>query len=103
QGNTLHIDSQGAWQKRREELKERILLYLGEAPDLSVPAPQIRIYEEQEHPEYRQLLIGYMVEPDEEVRAHLLIPPPERLKSGAAVLCQHGSNVPAQDTQPAVG
>lgn len=99
QGTLQQVASPEAWAGRREQLEKTITRFLGEAPDIEAPAPAFRVYEEHEYPEYRHLLIGYLVEPEEEVKAHLLVPPQERRKKGAAVLCLHGTTAAAKDSQ----
>jgi len=106
QGRTTQITTVEEWNRKREQLEKTILHYLGEMPEHLFTEPQtlsIRIYEEHEYPEYRHLIIGYHVEPDDEVKAHLLIPPAHRRKGGAALLCQHGTSAEAKDTQLGAG
>lgn len=97
------IDTPERWSKRREELKELILSYLGRPPYEEAPPPVPRILKTTDGPHYRHVYLAYDVSPGEEVRAHLLIPPPTRRKGGAAVLCLHGTSPEAKDTQLGAG
>lgn len=85
------------WHERREELKATILEYVGRPP-LAHHVPRARIVEEVPGAGYKHLVIAYDVEPEEEVRAHLLLPEKPR-QQGAAVLCLHGTAIEAKDTQ----
>jgi dienelactone hydrolase len=92
------------WAAKRTEIEQQVLAVLGDPGEIPIPEPVIRVYADNTtSPSYRHLVIGYDVEPDEEVRAHLLIPPPERRQKGAAVLCLHGTSVEAKDTQLGLG
>lgn len=92
-----------AWSRRREALRSVILEYLGEPSNIARPDPVFRILHETQTASFRHQLIAYEVEPGEEVRAHLLIPPPAKRLAGAAVLCLHGTLVEAKDTQLGMG
>lgn len=92
-------DPVASWGGRRKAIKARILEYLGNPPDVTAGRPSLRILDEAKTDTYRHLTIAYEVEPGEEVRAHLLIPPEKRRLKGAAVLCLHGTSVEAKDTQ----
>ncbi|NLN18796.1 MAG: hypothetical protein GX162_05910 [Firmicutes bacterium] len=98
-GSLRQITSADEWALRRQQLEKTVAYFLGEAPDIEPPEPAFEILEEHTYPEYRHLLIKYLVEPEEEVKAHLLVPPPERRQKGAAVLCLHGTSAAAKDTQ----
>src|SRR5688572_21522212 len=91
------------WEDKRQEIRERILRYIGEFPKFEVPPPHHRVMSREDHDEYEQLKIAYEVEPGEEVRAWLLVPPKQKRKSGAAVLCLHGTSPEAKDTQIGLG
>ncbi|HHW10393.1 MAG TPA: prolyl oligopeptidase family serine peptidase [Firmicutes bacterium] len=103
EGRNIAIDTPEKWAERRAELKSIIEFYLGEKPVFSPPPPVFHCYEENDTPDYRHLLIGYEVEPGEEVKAHLLLPPKEKRLSNAAVLCLHGTSTEAKDTQMGLG
>lgn len=92
-----------AWFAKRKRLQARVLQTIGQPPPIEPPAPRFRVFHDVQEPEYRHLKIAYDVEPGEEVRAHLLIPPPERRKRGAAVLCLHGTAPEAKETQIGLG
>ncbi len=98
ENGSLHaITTPAEWDVKREALRAIILKYLGVGPQ-TPPAPEMRIYEDWHKPAYRHLLVGYEVEPGEEVRAHLLIPPAKKRKNGAALLCLHGTTPSAKDS-----
>ncbi|HEX8550028.1 MAG TPA: alpha/beta fold hydrolase [Abditibacteriaceae bacterium] len=106
--NEPDIKTAKAWKAKREKTRARLLDLLGEPAQKIVPAPRYQVLEEIKTKEYRQLRISYLVEPGEEVRAYLLIPPSKkrlRNKAGkaAAVLCLHGTAVEAKDTQLGAG
>ncbi|HHT25826.1 MAG TPA: alpha/beta fold hydrolase [Firmicutes bacterium] len=103
QGNIRQITTPEEWANRRTQLRGIIEYYLGEAPPLEAKPPVFTVLEEKDQPEYKQMLISYEVEPGEIVKAHLLIPPKEKRRCGAAVLCQHGTSTEAKDTQLGAG
>lgn len=97
------IDTAQRWRSKREHLQNVILDVLGRPPYQEVPVPNMRVYRTVDEPNYRHLYVGYDSSPNEEVRAHLLIPHSDRLKKGAAVLCLHGTSPEAKDTQIGAG
>lgn len=93
------ISTPEAWAAKRAWLRSQVEALLGEWPAYEPPPVAIRIYEDVRREAYRQLKIGYLVAPDEEVRAYLLMPHPERRRNGAAILCLHGTLPEAKDSQ----
>lgn len=91
------------WQTRRAELAATIDRYLGQREPIDAPPSRLRILEESTLDDCRKLKLAYEVEAGEEVRAWLLIPPPSRRRSGAAVLCLHGTSPEAKDSQLGAG
>ena len=106
--NQPDIMSAAQWETKRQVTHDRLKDLLGEPSQNIVPAPLFEIIEERETGDYRQLKISYKVEPNEEVRAYLLLPPPEKRLTNqagksAATLCLHGTAVEAKDTQLGAG
>jgi dienelactone hydrolase len=98
------ISTPEEWAVKRADIARRVLTTLGDPGAIPIPKPVMHVYSDSSaNPAYRHLVIGYNVEPGEEVRAHLLIPVPERQKRGAAVLCLHGTSNSAKDTQIGIG
>jgi dienelactone hydrolase len=91
------------WPGRRAELLGTITRYLGEPTPFTPVEPRIRVLSESKESDYRQLKVAYEVEPGEEVRAYLLIPPAGRRRKNAAVLCLHGTSAEAKETQLGAG
>jgi dienelactone hydrolase len=108
QSNEPDITTPTQWEARRQSTRTKIMDLLGEPSQKIVPAPQFKVLEEQKTEDFRQLKISYEVEPGEEVRAYLLLPPPEKRLTNekgkaAAVLCLHGTASEAKDTQLGAG
>lgn len=81
------ITTQNEWQIRREEIKDRLNVFLGEPPK-SKPALQAKIIEEIQRENHILRKLVYQTEPGEFVPAYLLIP--KNLKNPApVVLCPH--------------
>lgn len=91
------------WAEKRKSIVETIRTYLGEPTPFDRVTPKARILSESNEGDYRQLKVAYEVEPGEEVRAWLLIPPAEKRRKDAAMLCLHGTSVEAKDTQLGAG
>jgi cephalosporin-C deacetylase-like acetyl esterase len=94
--NAPDISTPDAWKNKRQVLNNTLQELMGESSNTDIPPPQYTILNEQNTNNYLQLTIAYLTEPDEEVRAHLLIP---HRHNGASVLCLHGTSVEAKDTQ----
>jgi pimeloyl-ACP methyl ester carboxylesterase len=108
QNNKPEIATPEEWQKKRETLYATLSDLLGEPSQNEIPAPQFKVLAEIETPDYRQLKIAYDVEPGEEVRAYLLIPPVEKRQRGAdeksaALLCLHGTDATGKETLISTG
>lgn len=95
--------SKDEWPARRAKLLEAIERHLGKPTPFETVRPTMRVLSESTTDDYRQLKVSYEVEPGEEVRAWLLIPPASRRRQGAAVLCLHGTSPEAKDTQLGAG
>jgi dienelactone hydrolase len=91
------------WDHKRQEIHNRLLTYIGEFPTREQPPPHHRVLSREAHDDYEQLKIAYEAEPEEEVRAWLLVPPRQKRKRGAAILCLHGTSAEAKDTQIGLG
>lgn len=91
------------WARKRERLVETIEAHLGAPATDAPPEEGVRIVEEHRDPDWRRLKIVYSAQPGDDVPAWLLIPPPEKRRKGAAVLCQHGTSPEAKDTQLGAG
>lgn len=96
QNNQPDIETPEAWEKKRETLKKTLWEFMGESSNTIVPEPKYSVLEEVMMPNYRQVKISYLTEPDEEVRAYLLIP---HKPNGAGVLCIHGTSAEGKETQ----
>jgi pimeloyl-ACP methyl ester carboxylesterase len=106
--NEPEITTPEEWATRRRSTLARLSELLGKPSQTIIPKPIYKVLEEHQTDDYRQLKISYEVEPGEEVRAWLLIPPPEKRLANAegksaAVLCLHGTAVEAKDTQLGAG
>jgi dienelactone hydrolase len=93
----IHTPEQFA--KKRKSIVATIERYLGKATPFEAVEAKARILSETRTDDYRQLKIAYNVEPDEEVRAWLLMPPKEKRLKNAAVLTLHGTATEAKDSQ----
>jgi len=100
QSNTPDIATAEEWTAKRAVLKSTLWDLLGTSSNAIIPAPQYTVLEETQTDQYRQLKISYLSEPDEEVRAWLLIP---HQHNGASVLCLHGTSAIGKDTQIGLG
>ena len=90
----LRDDTPETWATRREEIRGRIAAVLGDLPDEKVPL-EVEIIEEEQKEGYLQRKIEYSVEPDDRVRAYLLVP--DDLEGAApAVMCLHGTSDPGK-------
>lgn len=96
QSNVPNITTAEQWAEKRVALKSTLWDLLGTSSNDIVPAPEYSVLEETENDDYKQLKISYLTEPDEEVRAWLLIP---HQHNGASVLCLHGTADIGKDTQ----
>ena len=101
--NEPDIATPEKWESKQWTMRARLLDLLGEPSQIIVPEPHYEVLEEKKTADYRQLKISYKVEPGEEVRAYLLIPPPEKrlvnqAGKAAAVLGLHGTSIEAKDT-----
>lgn len=94
--NTPDISTAEEWMTKRTLLKSTLWNLLGTASSVINPKPEYTVLDEKDSGEYRQLKISYLTEPDEEVRAWLLIP---HQHNGAAILCLHGTAAIGKDTQ----
>lgn len=84
-GNKITTEQQ--WQTKREEVKNRLKVFLGESPK-SKPPLSAKIIEEQQRENHILRKLTYQTEPGEFVPAYLLIP--KNLKNRApVVLCPH--------------
>lgn len=106
--NEPDIATAEEWEVKRRNTRAKLLDLLGKPSQTIVPAPHFKVLEERKTKDYLQLKISYEVEPGEEVRAYLLLPPAKKRltnKAGkaAAVLCLHGTAREAKDTQLGVG
>ena len=97
------ITSAHQWPPVRQTLLQTIERHLGQPTALRPARGGMKILTETTEDAYRHLKIAYQSEEAEEVRAHLLIPPPSRRRKGAAVLCLHGTSPEAKDTQLGAG
>ena len=98
--NAPDISTPDAWNNKRQTLNNTLVELMGESSNTIIPAPEYTILNEQDTDNYKQLTLAYLTEPDEEVRAYLLIP---HQPNGASVLCLHGTSVEAKDTQIGIG
>jgi dienelactone hydrolase len=96
QSNVPDITTAEEWAAKRAALKSTLWDLLGTSSNDVVPQAQFTVLEESENENYRQLKISYLTEPNEEVRAWLLIP---HQHNGASVLCLHGTAAIGKDTQ----
>jgi dienelactone hydrolase len=81
------ISTPQQWQRRREEIKKRLNLFLGEQPK-SKPALRAKITEESFRESHTLRKIVYQTEPGEFVPGYLLIPKDLRGKA-PAIICPH--------------
>jgi len=96
QNNVPDITTADQWASKRAALKNTLGDLLGTSSNSVIPKAEYRVLEETSTEQYRQLKIAYFSEPDEEVRAWLLIP---HQHNGASVLCLHGTSNIGKDTQ----
>lgn len=96
QNNAPNISTPEGWKEKRKVLEKTLLDLMGTSSSNIIPEPQFAVLDEIDTEKYRQLKISYLVEPDEEVRAYLLIP---HQHNGASVLCLHGTSTEAKDTE----
>lgn len=101
-GTARPITTPEAWEAHREGIRARVTDIIG-TPPYAAPDSRYRIVHDSDEADYRHLTVAYQVGPDEEVRAHVLIPPAHRRKRGAAVLCLHGTSPEGKDTQIGIG
>ena len=92
------ITTPQAWQRRREEIKNRMRMFLGDSPK-SKPPLAAKITGETSHEGYVLRKLLFQSEPNEFVSAYLLFPRAVRGKT-AAIVCPHqttqaGKNEPA--------
>lgn len=94
------LTSPDQWPARRDQLKKTILQHLGEPSSVKPARPTLRILSEDRLDDSRLLKISYLADPDDEIRAYLVIPPKDRRapKRNAAVLCLHGTTASAKDS-----
>ena len=86
-GNGKKITSRQQWQTKREEIKKRLNVFLGEAPK-SKPPLNAKILESTERENHILRKLVYQTEPGEFVPSYLLVP--KNLKRRApVVLCPH--------------
>lgn len=93
--NAPDIHTTADWGTKSAVLKSTLWNLLGMSSNKIIPDVRFTVLEESETPSYHQLKISYLSEPDEEVRAWLLIP---HQHNGAGVLCLHGTSEAAKDT-----
>ena len=94
--NAPDITTPDAWNIKRERLNNTLHQLMGESSNSIIPSPEYTVLSEQDTDNYRQITIAYLTEPDEEVRAHLLIP---HQHNGASILCLHSTHPDAKDSQ----
>ncbi|MGI8470069.1 MAG: alpha/beta hydrolase family protein [Pyrinomonadaceae bacterium] len=81
------ITTPNEWQTKREEIKKRLNVFLGDAPKTKPPL-QAKVLEETERENHVLRKLVYQTEPGEFVPSYLLIP--KNLKARApVVLCPH--------------
>ena len=95
------VDTPEKWEQKRAQIKEAVLSIIGEFPSVCPPL-DAEIVEESEKEDYHLQKVEYSVEPDERIRAYLLIP--KRLREPVpAVLCLHGTSREAKEGQIGIG
>jgi hypothetical protein len=92
------ITTPQAWQRRREEIKNRLHVFLGDSPK-SKPPLAAKITEETSHDGYVLRKLVFQSEPSEFVSSYLLVPKDVRAKT-PVIICPHqttqaGKNEPA--------
>lgn len=92
------ITTPQAWQTRRDEIKRRLNVFLGEPPK-SKPSIDAKVLEETSHDGYTLQKLAYQTEPGEFVPSYLLVPKNRSAKM-PVVICPHqttqaGKNEPA--------
>ena len=98
--NEPDITTLDAWINKRDILNSTLRELMGDSSNTIIPSPQYTVLGEQDAENYRQFTIAYLTEPDEEVRAHLLIP---HELNGASVLCLHSTHADAKDSELGAG
>ncbi len=84
---TGKITTAQAWQTRREEIKTRLRVFLGDSPK-SKPPLAAKISEETLHEDYILRKLVFQTEPNEFVPSYLLVPKNVKRKS-PVILCPH--------------
>lgn len=92
------VGSPEEWIQKRDNIRLRISPYLGRPNRMEKPPAGYRILNRFFDEGISYSIIEYLSEPDEPVRAYLLVPPGRR-RRGAAVLCLHGTSPEAKETQ----
>ncbi len=98
--NAPNITTPEGWQAKRDTLEPALWELMGTPSNSIVPPPVYTVLDEVETEDYRQLKISYYSEPDEEVRAYLLVP---HRPNGAGMLCLHGTSPQAKESQLGAG
>lgn len=96
-GRGPRIVSTEEWGVKRAALKETIERYLGHPDNLQPPGTEVETLEAFPERDFVRYLIRYEAEADDPVTAWLCIPPDDRRKGGAAIVCQHGTSDVAKD------
>ncbi len=81
------VTSSQAWQTRREEIKNRLLVFLGESPK-SQPPLAAKVTEETSRDDYILRKLVFQSEPNESVPSYLLVPRNVRAKT-PVIICPH--------------
>src|SRR5687767_2573647 len=76
--NQPTISTPEEWQEKRRRLSATLRDLLGAPSQNAIPVPKFEVLEEFQEADYCRQLIAYEVEPGEEVRAYLLLPPAEK-------------------------
>lgn len=97
-GGNEKITTPQAWQRHREEIKNRLHMFLGDSPK-SKPLLAAKITEETSHDGYVLRKLVFQSELNEFVSSYLLVPKDARAKT-PAIICPHqttqaGKNEPA--------
>jgi len=93
-GRRHTITTPEEWSAKAADIRRRMGPILGRGPD-RVPPLDVEVHEETHEHGYVRRLVSYAVEPDERVRAYLLIPDDTRSPM-PAMLCLHPTFAPGK-------